>query len=277
MAFFQRRSRALKASRGFTLIELLVVISILGVLAAVVVLNVVGFIGEGKTEAKAVELKQVHTAAGAYLFEGMPLASATDVGPPPVGKKVLDPYLLGDLKYSWIIDTDGSVYPRVSPSTLNSLDGFTSLPGGGISWAGDLSSSGTPSILLATGVSLGDFTFETTATLTSGDGYGMYYLSDSNANNGYIVQFNPASGFTVSTVINGTISAPLSPAVMPSGFAVNGQHSISVSVSGGSHSIQVDGATVITLTGQSIGSGTVGLQSSAGSNVNFTGFTVSPP
>ena len=39
MAFIKGRKQSLKAAGGFTLIELLVVISILGVLAAVVVLN----------------------------------------------------------------------------------------------------------------------------------------------------------------------------------------------------------------------------------------------
>ncbi|MDD5398053.1 MAG: prepilin-type N-terminal cleavage/methylation domain-containing protein, partial [Dehalococcoidia bacterium] len=42
-------------NRGFTLIELLVVIAILGTLSAVVVLNVIKFIGAGSTEAMLTE------------------------------------------------------------------------------------------------------------------------------------------------------------------------------------------------------------------------------
>ena len=276
MVLFEEQKQSLTAAGGFTLIELLVVISILGVLAAVVVLNVVGFIGAGHNEAKAVELKHVATAAGCYLVEGNTIPPATIVGPGNPG--VVAGYLTGDLKYRWSIDSDGSVHENYLASTFNSLDGFTSLSGSWTTGAGGLSSNGVAGSLLATGGNWSDFTLQSTATLSSGNGYGMYYLSDSNASTGYILQFNPASGFSVSTVVNGTISAIAGvPAVMPPNFQVNGQHTISVSVSGGTHTISVDGNPVITLTGRPSGSGTVGLQSSAGSNVNFTGFTVSPP
>ena len=48
--------------KGFTLVELLVVIGIMAILAAVVLLNVTGVIGEGETEAAATELVTVQTA-----------------------------------------------------------------------------------------------------------------------------------------------------------------------------------------------------------------------
>ena len=274
MVLFKERKQSLKAAGGFTLIELLVVISILGVLAAVVILNVTRYMTAGRDEAKAVELKHVATAAGCYLVDGNHIASATTVGPGNPG--IVAGYLTGNLKYYWSIDSDGSVSELFFANALNSLDGFTSVSGGWTSSGGVLNSAGSqdPGILMATGGNWSDFTLQTTATLSSGNGYGMYYLSDSNANTGYIVQFNPVSGFTVSTVADGTV---LAQAPVPGGFAVNGQHNISVSVSGGTHTINVDGHTVITLTDRPPGSGTVGLQSSAGSNVNFTGFTVSPP
>jgi len=55
--------------RGFTLIELLVVIALLGVLATVVIPNVVQFMGRGEEEAKATELHNVQTAVLALLVE----------------------------------------------------------------------------------------------------------------------------------------------------------------------------------------------------------------
>lgn len=53
--------------KGFTLIELLVVIAILGIIAAVVVLNIGSFMGSGAEEAANTEAHQVQTAVIAYM------------------------------------------------------------------------------------------------------------------------------------------------------------------------------------------------------------------
>ncbi len=61
-----------KVSRGeggFTLIELLIVVGILAVIAAVVVLNVGGFLGSGTEESANTEAHQVQTAVVAYMAE----------------------------------------------------------------------------------------------------------------------------------------------------------------------------------------------------------------
>ena len=69
-----------RGEKGFTLIELLVVIAILGIIAAVVALNISGFMGQGKEEAANTEAHQVQTAVVAYLAAGGNTTGGT-VGP----------------------------------------------------------------------------------------------------------------------------------------------------------------------------------------------------
>ena len=58
-----------RGEKGFTLIELLVVIAILGVIAAVVALNIAGFFGRGTLQAANTELHQAQTAIIAAMAD----------------------------------------------------------------------------------------------------------------------------------------------------------------------------------------------------------------
>jgi prepilin-type N-terminal cleavage/methylation domain-containing protein len=71
---------------GFTLIELLIVIAILGIIAAIVVPNVSGFMTSGQLNAANTEVQNVKTAAVGYLAEN---------GDWPGSSDELDPYLEG--------------------------------------------------------------------------------------------------------------------------------------------------------------------------------------
>jgi len=67
--------------RGFTLIELLVVVALLGVLAAIVIPNVVKFIGSGTIEAANTEAHNVQVAVTAYMADNNLTTADGDVGP----------------------------------------------------------------------------------------------------------------------------------------------------------------------------------------------------
>ncbi|MHB8085099.1 MAG: type II secretion system protein [Dehalococcoidia bacterium] len=91
----------MSTEKGFSLIELLVVISILGVLAAVVVLNITKYIGAGLNETAATELVNVQTAVSAYMFDNS--------GAAPANINALSPYFLGTPHGSYTIDNTGKV------------------------------------------------------------------------------------------------------------------------------------------------------------------------
>jgi len=71
-----------RGEKGFTLIELLVVIAILGVIAAVVALNIAGFFGRGTLQAANTELHQAQTAIIAAMAdaESNNVTAGTDWG-----------------------------------------------------------------------------------------------------------------------------------------------------------------------------------------------------
>ena len=58
-----------KGEKGFTLIELLIVVAILGVLAAILAINLGGFLSTGQAAAANTEVANVETAALAFYAD----------------------------------------------------------------------------------------------------------------------------------------------------------------------------------------------------------------
>ena len=139
MAKFMKRMH--RGEKGFTLIELLVVIAILGIIAAVVALNVGTFFGRGTLQAANTELHQCQTAIISAMADGQtgkltaPAANVTvawdgspDVVYVQVGTDKYDAasYKYGKFRAEYTVNNDGAI-----------TDGNANITGGwgsGIAW-----------------------------------------------------------------------------------------------------------------------------------------------
>ena len=96
-----------RGEKGFTLIELLIVIAILGIIAAIVVPNVAGFLVSGTINAAQTEAENVKTAAVGFLAEN---------GAWPTDSTELGDFLEGATKADYTFGGD-SVIDSVANST----------------------------------------------------------------------------------------------------------------------------------------------------------------
>ena len=102
-----------RGEKGLTLIELLIVIAILGIIAAVIIPNIAGFMVSGRIAAANDELANVRTAALGY-YAGV----GNNTWPADSAVLASTGYLSGTLKAAYTFDVDGWI-SEGDPSITN--------------------------------------------------------------------------------------------------------------------------------------------------------------
>lgn len=287
-----------KGSAGFSLIEIVIVLSIIGILAGLSAPRLMYVLKAREATTCAVNRINVQNAERNYVVDHSVPSSNIDV---LIQGGYLQSYPVCPTggTYLWLNDATTenpfrnlgcSVHyfppnlpagPSVLFSTeFNNMKGLSPLQG---SWSITNGALNPTDIGQEHRLAFGDKTWKdydikVNATLTQGNGYGIYYRADGKPNmTGYVFQYDPGLGnkFVVRKVVNGQEQQPFQQVNMPPNFPVyNQSHEISVSVQGDHHIIKIDSQPVLDFQDNTFTSGMGGLRSWNNTKVAFDNLNV---
>jgi prepilin-type N-terminal cleavage/methylation domain-containing protein len=291
---------------GFTLIELIVVVAVLGILAAILVPTIIGFINSARKNTCLTTIQTSERVDDIYVAEGGTFR------PDGTGnfQFLIDAKLLGNAPvcpaggtYSWVRSTQGLLNLICSvhgsefsilgvniafTSTFDSLSGVKVLRGDFRTRDGYLYNIlAGENRALFDGSSGTDCSVNVNAKLVNpgaagSSGYGVYFRAtasptDKTVISGYCFQIDPGAGdkFIVRKVVNNNESVILSKTSFPKGFDLYAAHDIQIDSVGSKQVVKVDGVVVASFTDSSFTQGSVGVRTWNTTVAQFNDVTVS--
>lgn len=278
---------------GFTLIEMIVVIGVMMIFLAVAVPQMSAYLDRGRATTCLSFRDQTEKAEATYMLEkNAPSNNFTALV--NAGLLSKEPACPSNGLYVWLQRTPAptlgcSVHYASIPaeesanvlyaSSFNNMTGLKSLMGSWNTANGTLKDKPGQENRIAFGdTAWKNYEIKVSAVITQGNGYGIYYRADGNANiTGYVFQYDPGLGnkFVVRKVYNGVEQGPFQNVSMPANFPIyNQSHDISISVVGNRQIIKVDNQTVLDFNDSSFNSGSGGFRTWGNTAANFDNLSV---